>query len=444
MNMRSDFMKRHLIVFTRFPVPGRAKTRLIPALGETGAARLQETMTGHSVFVARCFSVSRSAGAEIRFADGRPNDMIRWLGRGLLMRAQGSGDLGERMERAVRKARNEGAGSVVLIGSDCPGVTVEILDEAFTRLEDHDLVLGPAHDGGYYLIGLRVRAPSLFEGISWGENKVLSETVEKSERLGLTLAMLPSLTDVDRPGDLSTWNRFLETKRALDRDSISIIIPALNEEALLHGTIRRASAGADEIIVVDGGSSDGTLKRAEEAGARVISFPFGRGAQMNRGAAAARGGIFLFLHADSILPEGYAALVRRGLQAPGTMAGAFSLGIDSPGMKHRWVEAAAGGRSRFLHMPYGDQAFFIRDVDFWRMGGFSHLAIMEDFEFARRLGRKGRIHILGQKVVTSGRRWETLGVLRTTLINQGMVVAFLLGLSSGRLVRWYRRSHKTT
>jgi len=438
--MTNDSAGRRLIVFSRFPRPGRAKTRLIPVLGPDGAALLQETMTGCTVLTARCFSARRLIPVEIRFSDGRRKDMVRWIGKGLSLRDQGAGDLGERMKRAFRDARREGVPCAVLVGSDCPGLTGEILDEAFAGLEDHDLVIGPARDGGYYLIGLRVWEPALFEGMSWGESDVLSETTEKARRSGLRVAQLPVLADVDREADFPDWEAVVASKTTLGENSLSVIIPALNEEKTLAGTVHRALTGAGEVIVVDGGSSDETVKTAEAAGARAISFPFGRGAQLNRGAAAARGGIYLFLHADTVLPHGYGALVKDLLRARGIIAGAFSLGIDSGESRYRWVEAGANGRSRVLQRPYGDQSLFIRNKDFWRMGGFSHLPIMEDFEFAGRLARKGRIGVLGEKVMTSVRRWERIGLLQTTVLNQAMVIAFYLGVSPGTLSRWYRRN----
>lgn len=221
--------------------------------------------------------------------------------------------------------------------------------------------------------------------------------------------------------------------------SISVILPVLNEAALIGAALQRIPRTEDmEVIVVDGGSADGTVSLAEAAGARVIRAGSGRARQMNAGAAVARGEILLFLHADTRLPAGFAGQVRQTLSRPGVVAGAFRLRIHSPRWSLRLIEALANFRSHRLQMPYGDQALFLRRHHFRAATGFANLPIMEDFEFVRRLRRRGRIALAPAAAVTSARRWERLGVLRTTLINQAMILAFLLGVAPARLARWYR------
>ncbi len=229
------------------------------------------------------------------------------------------------------------------------------------------------------------------------------------------------------------------------RPNISVIIPALNEAAVLGETLRRIPWVEDiEVIMVDGGSCDSTVRVAEAFGARVIQTADGRAHQMNSGAAVARGEILLFLHADTRLPADFGRLVRETLRRPGVVAGAFRLRLDSPRWSLRVVEALANFRSNWLKMPYGDQALFLRARHFRTAVGFSKLPIMEDFEFVHRLGRWGRIAIAPAAVVTSARRWEQLGVLRTTLINQIIILAYLLGIAPARLARWYRSTGKST
>jgi len=224
-------------------------------------------------------------------------------------------------------------------------------------------------------------------------------------------------------------------------ERISVIIPALDEAPVIAGTIRRAAAGRNtEIIVVDGGSRDTTTATARGAGARVMSAPAGRGRQMNTGAAAARGDLLLFLHADTRLPPGWDVAVRRTLARPGMAAGAFRLGIDAHGASVRFIERVANFRSQVLQLPYGDQGLFVRRRLFHRIGGFADTPIMEDFDLVRRLRRRGRIAIANQAVTTSARRWLRLGVLRTWLINQAVVVAFYAGLPPARIAAWYRGS----
>jgi rSAM/selenodomain-associated transferase 2 len=192
-----------------------------------------------------------------------------------------------------------------------------------------------------------------------------------------------------------------------------------------------------EVIAVDGGSDDGTVETAEDAGARVIVSARGRGSQMNTGATEASGDLLLFLHADTRLPEDYTLHVRNILARAGIVAGAFKLGVDSPKRSLRIIEALANWRSRHLRMPYGDQAIFMRADLFKQMGGFPESAIMEDFEFARRLKRRGLVEIAPASVRTSARRWLATGTLRMTLMNQAAIAAYFAGVPISRIESWY-------
>jgi rSAM/selenodomain-associated transferase 2 len=153
----------------------------------------------------------------------------------------------------------------------------------------------------------------------------------------------------------------------------------------------------------------------------------------------AQGEILLFLHADTQLPPNFEPLVRQTLAQPGVVAGAFDLSIDGPGWGLRWVEWGVKWRSRWLHLPYGDQALFLTADRFHRMGEFAKLPIMEDFDLVQRLNRQGRLAMVPVPVLTSSRRWQRLGVWRTTLANQVMVVGYCLGLDVQHLAHWYRR-----
>lgn len=222
---------------------------------------------------------------------------------------------------------------------------------------------------------------------------------------------------------------------------ISIVIPTLNEAENLPQVLADIPAGV-EVVVVDGGSCDRTREVARAWGARVIKSTPGRSHQQNQGAAAATGSILLFLHADTRLPQGFDAAMRQTLTQPGVVAGAFRLAIDGPGRGLRWVEWGVNLRSRYLHMPYGDQAIFLTAGVFDQLGGFPDLPMMEDFELVRRLRKVGKVAIAPSAVVTSDRRWRTLGILRTTLANQAMVVGYLCGIEPQTLARWYRRLGK--
>lgn len=443
-DQNAEKTSERIIVFTRYPKPGEVKTRLIPALGADGAAALQQLMTEHILRRMERLESRHSMSLEIRYDGGTRRMMSQWLGPGRFYRRQDKGDLGRRMAKAFETAFNEGMTRVAIVGADCPGINAEILEKALDALAENDLVLGPAEDGGYYLIGLRRPIPRLFVDILWGTGKVLKETLQVADELQLSTILLETLVDIDRPEDITVWNRHVsQWKTQVDSSGmrISVIIPALDEEESIGLTVQSARSVPDsEVIVVDGGSGDGTTQAARSAGAVVLASDPGRAIQMNTGATASRGDILLFLHADTCLPENYDAYVSETLSCPGVVAGAFELGIDAPGRGIRLIERGTNLRSRHFQMPYGDQALFIRKERFRDMGGFPEIPIMEDFEFARRLRRRGRIELVSVPVSTSARRWSRLGIWRTTITNQVVVGAYFLGVPLSRLARWYYKN----
>ncbi|HEV2296122.1 MAG TPA: TIGR04282 family arsenosugar biosynthesis glycosyltransferase [Tepidisphaeraceae bacterium] len=191
-----------LVVFARFPQPGLTKTRLIAALGPEGAAALQHRMTLGLLQHARRLRAQRGSRIVVCFAGGDVPLMQSAYGKDLSYRPQNQGDLGERLSAAFADAFSEEARSVVAVGSDCPALTDSILAEALDALSDNDVVLGPATDGGYYLIGLRRLQSSLFQAIDWGTSRVLEQTLHAAREGGLSVRLLGPLEDVDRPEDL--------------------------------------------------------------------------------------------------------------------------------------------------------------------------------------------------------------------------------------------------
>ncbi|BAY12822.1 TIGR04282 family arsenosugar biosynthesis glycosyltransferase [Calothrix sp. NIES-2098] len=207
-----DSFKQHLIIFTRYPEPGKTKTRLIPALGEFGAANLQKQMTEHTLLQVKELQNITGISCEVRFAGGSLQLMQNWLGLALIYNSQGEGDLGERMRRSLFDAFQSGMEQVIIIGTDCPEVNSQLLGSAFEQLHTCDLVLGPAVDGGYYLIGLRQLIPELFANIDWGTPQVLQQTVDIAQKLDLSHTYLPFLSDVDYPEDLHIWEQTVKSK----------------------------------------------------------------------------------------------------------------------------------------------------------------------------------------------------------------------------------------
>ncbi|NQT87389.1 DUF2064 domain-containing protein, partial [bacterium] len=186
--------RQRLIIFSRLPQPGKAKTRLIPVLGPEGAAALQRQMTERLVGQARHLAERIPTEIEVRFTDGAEEPMREWLGADLAYRPQCEGDLGRRMADAFAAAFEAEVDAAVIVGADVPSLTADIMAGAFNALHRHDLVLGPATDGGYYLIGLRRPAPELFDGIPWSTADVLQRTLDVAESRGISVALTPHST----------------------------------------------------------------------------------------------------------------------------------------------------------------------------------------------------------------------------------------------------------
>lgn len=218
---------------------------------------------------------------------------------------------------------------------------------------------------------------------------------------------------------------------------LSVVIPARNEQAEIGPTLEAVFRGEPhQVIVADGHSGDDTRQVAEALGATVITAEPGRARQMNAGAADATGDALLFLHADTRLPDGYMNDISQMLSKPGVVAGAFRLSIDAPNRSLRLIERCVSWRSRWLGLPYGDQALFMTSQAFARLGGYADLPVMEDYELVRRLGRLGRIGLADARVVTSARWWLRKGVWCATMLNQACIVGYHLGVSPARLASW--------
>lgn len=223
--------------------------------------------------------------------------------------------------------------------------------------------------------------------------------------------------------------------------TVSVIVPALNEAGYVGRTLRSVheQEGPREVIVADGGSTDATPALAAAEGARVIAAPRGRARQMNAGAARARGDVLLFLHADTTLPEGALAAIRRALVEPGVQAGTFRLRFDREGPLLRFYAWAT--RLRWRRFCYGDRGLFVRRDVFEKIGGYPDWPIFEDLELADRLhqhaGREGFRYLPGA-VTTAARRFEREGPLRQQLQNFALWARYLLGADPEAVAPRYR------
>ncbi|MCF8057524.1 MAG: TIGR04282 family arsenosugar biosynthesis glycosyltransferase [Desulfocapsa sp.] len=200
-----------VIYFTRFPSPGKCKTRLIPRLGPEGAMRIHKQLVAHTLKTLIDFFIRDNNTEFIIYHDGGSRqEMEKWLGGDYQYKEQQGKDLGRRMADALAHGLNK-TQNCILLGSDCPDINGSILAESLQALKQRDVVLGPAHDGGYYLIGVRGTVTpyicrKLFGEIPWGGDRVFAKTVEQAERLGLDFHILEKLHDIDDAEDLQYFH----------------------------------------------------------------------------------------------------------------------------------------------------------------------------------------------------------------------------------------------
>jgi rSAM/selenodomain-associated transferase 2/rSAM/selenodomain-associated transferase 1 len=444
-----------ICVFAKPPRAGEAKTRLSAVLGDAGAARLAEALFRDAwskvtaIDWARAVLATTDEHAEawsaVPAADVWP---------------QGDGDLGQRMERVLRRAL-ETTDAAIAIGTDCPTLPASRLHLARVLLETHEAVIGPSEDGGFYLLGVRRCPEGLLDGVAWGTAAAHDQTLERIRRAGMTAASLPSAFDVDRPEDVDRLRRALpelrdfapETAKVLAavsvpeppgataRPRLSVIVPTLNEERVIGAQLARLAVmpGVDEVIVADGSSIDRTAEIVRSSGtARLVVAPSGRGSQMNAGARAATGAVLLFLHADVVLPHDAAALIEDALADSRTVGGAFGIRTVPDGgsgwpRRLLWL---ADLRSRYSRLPYGDQALFVRRDAFESIGGFADVPLFEDVEISRRLRRAGRLRRLRASVQVSGRRFMARPIYYALAMNV-LPLLYRLGVPPAALARMY-------
>lgn len=220
-----------------------------------------------------------------------------------------------------------------------------------------------------------------------------------------------------------------------------MVVPLLNEAVTLPQLLQDLrQCEADELVLVDGGSSDKTQQILQESGLRWLTSGPGRGAQMNTGARVCESEIILFLHADTVISSSHIGILRELAAEPAYMGGRFDVRLSGAHLALRVIEWFINLRSRLSSISTGDQAMFVRRDVFKTMGGFSDIPLMEDIDLARRLKRLGKVACLPQKVCTSSRRWEQHGFVRTVLLMWRMRLLYWLGVSPAKLAAMYREA----
>lgn len=433
-----------LCIFAKPPVAGSAKTRLATAIGAQRASAL-----ARAFLVDTCRAVRDVRWARTVLATTGALEPALHRELGLPVWHQGEGDLGARMERVLSRALDESA-FVIALGADSPGMPPHLLEAAREALTSADAVIGPADDGGFYLLGLRRCPAGLLADLPWSAPDTHTRTVERLRAHGLTVTVLAPWFDVDHAEDLARLEGLLDrgaivapaTRRVLGAGRVSIVMPVLDEAARISRAIDDVLAlpGRKEVVVVDGGSRDDTLALARARPVRVIESPRGRARQMNAGAAIAGGEVLLFLHADTTLPTDALVRAMRALDDARVVAGAFRTWTVADGRDAPWFAPLlhlADLRSRYTSLPYGDQAMFVRAEVFRRAGGFPDQPLMEDLELSRRLRQRGHIVTVPACVRVSGRRFVARPIFHTVVMNT-FPALYRLGVSPERLARLYR------
>lgn len=435
------------------PRAGEVKTRLGAVFGDDAAAALATAFLGDTLAALR--ALGRPAELLVATTAAALPGPIAPEAAGLRHLSQGDGELGARLASIVERALADHPW-VLLVGADSPGMPPEHYRGAVDALAaGAEAVIAHALDGGFWLLGLRRAPAGLFDAVPWSTAAAGATMEARLRAFGLAPVRGAPWFDVDVPRDLARLHRLLtagwlrapRTAEALwavpapPAGRLAAVIPTLDEEARVGPLVARlrADPDVDEVIVVDGGSRDGTVAAARAAGAEVALSPRGRARQLNAGAALATADALVFVHADVWPPEGLGARVLAALSDPGVVGGAFVTWTSLEGAPS-WLGPLvhlADVRSRVTRLPYGDQAMFARRRDLEAVGGFPDQPLMEDLELSLRLRRRGRLARLRPAVVVSGRRLAA-APLRTTLIWNTFPALYRLGVSPETLARWYR------
>ncbi|HEX6983348.1 MAG TPA: TIGR04282 family arsenosugar biosynthesis glycosyltransferase [Balneolaceae bacterium] len=198
-------MQQLLIVFIKNPIKGRVKTRLAESIGDERALQVYREL----LEVTKSVSDQLNCHRQVWYSHFIDDDDL-WTDDGYEKRLQEGGDLGERMKNSFRKAFDEGASKVVIIGSDCPGLTSEVIKQAYDALDNDDLVIGPSKDGGYYLLGMNTFHPELFDDKPWSSSQVLNQTIKQAKKQELSFKLLTELNDIDTKEDLDKFREMYQ------------------------------------------------------------------------------------------------------------------------------------------------------------------------------------------------------------------------------------------
>jgi hypothetical protein len=430
-----------LLIFLRYPEAGRVKRRLSEEVGPARAAEVYEKLIRRTLGLVCDFTRRSPATRIIIFhTPENPVEKFKAKFRGPWeFRSQDGEHLGTRMANALRSAFATGADKVVLIGTDLADIQATDLERAFKDIGNKVAVLGPAADGGFYLIGADRPLDSALHFGVWGTSDVFSRTARALEAGGFCVRPAAERNDVDCMRDLER----LESD-FLFASSISVIIPTLSAAHKLSPLLTYVENSlwpGDEIVVVTGSAVEKTALQRISPSLTVVNAGVGRGIQQNIGAMLSRNTILFFLHDDTIPPPEFAYLIRRACRDKPEALGCFKLRFVPSNRALAAIASWANLRTVLFKLPYGDQGFFCRRELFERIGGFGRRYLMEDVELVsklHRMGGPGRIvSMLPVPVYSSSERYFRKGVLKACLQNHSTFLLSVLGRDERALYRKY-------
>lgn len=423
---RPGMKKKALIIFTRVPVPGQTKTRLMPYFTPRQCARLHRCFLEDlavvcseaeaDVFV--CWTAQENDGPSGEDAkEKKPEQVLREIFGETAAYFRQSGDgLGERMYRAIREVLEKGYEACVLMGADVPEVESRDLRQAFEILESRDIVFGPTVDGGYYLIGMKSAVREAFEKQTYGHGSVLQNTIRGLKEAELKVGLGKIQHDIDTKEDIQELRDRMRADRAFQNTEtgkylsrtgkVSVIVPIYNEENTIRTLLEELRIIKDrcEIILVDGGSTDHTLEYID-SDFRLLHSEKGRAKQMNLGAEESTGDILFFLHCDSELPERPLEQIRCVMKD--YRVGCFGIAFHSMNFFMFTCRVISNHRIKDRNVVFGDQGIFIDRSLFFDMGMFPDMPLMEDYQFSLSLKERGeKIGITKKRIYTSDRRFR--------------------------------------
>ncbi len=419
--------KEAVIIFTRIPIPGKTKTRLMPCYSKEECAKL------HTYFLKdislECEKLNRDIFVSYE-ETGDVNILKNIMGESKEYYPQIGDSLGDKMKNAMECVFKKGYKAVVLIGTDIPQINSAILEDAFNKLDNKDVVLGPTIDGGYYLIGSKKPINEAFKKIEYGNETVFETTKNLIENKNLSIDFTKKLNDIDEKEDILSYKKMdiknYTTAYLKKNPKISVIIPVYNEEKIIKILEKQLEKLRDcEIVLVDGGSSDNTVEILQKK-YKVLKSKKGRAAQMNCGAKYSGGDILFFLHCDSIIPNNAVSEIRRVMKK--FRWGCFGIAFKSKKIIFNICKTASNIRANIGKIAFGDQGIFIDRDLFFEIGGFLEIPIMEDYQLSFDLkNRKDKMGMTKYPIYTSHRRFKNT-------LKEQLTVMFLMN----RMRKMYR------